>query len=86
MATIDSGRIARIRERRQQHEDEMLSVHWFSVAMLAARWGISETTVREIPPDQLRYKAFGEGKKLKRRRYHPDDVAAYEAVRVGSAA
>lgn len=82
----DVGRLARIRARREQHEEEMLSVHWFTVAMLAARWHLSETTVREIDPDELHYKEFGAGEKLKRRRYHPDDVAAYEAKRVGSAA
>jgi hypothetical protein len=78
-------RMERIRERRMRHEEEMLSVHWFTPAILAARWGISETTVREIPPEQLPYKEFGTGEKLKRRRYHPDDVAAYEARKVGSA-
>lgn len=82
----DTGRLARIRARRQQHEEEMLSVKWFTVAILAARWELSETTVRDIPADQLRYKEFGNGAKLHRRRYHPDDVAAYEAIRVGSAA
>lgn len=76
--------IARIRERRQQHEDEMLSATWFTPALLAARWGISETTVREIPADQLPYKEFGAGEQLKRRRYRPDDVAAFEARRVGA--
>jgi hypothetical protein len=76
--------IERIRERRQRHEEEMLSVHWFTPSILAERWGISETTVREIPPDQLPYKAFGSGEQLKRRRYHPDDVAAFEARRVGA--
>lgn len=71
--------LAAIRERRLRHEEEMLSVHWFTPAILAARWGVSETTVREIPLDELRYKEFGSGKQLKRRRYHPDWVAAYEA-------
>lgn len=76
-------RLTRIRERRQRHEEEMLSVRWFTPAILAARWGVSESTVREIPPDELPYKEFGAGEKLKRRRYHPDDVAAYDAKRVG---
>lgn len=77
-------RTARIRERRQQHEEELLSLHWFTPAILAARWGISETTVREIAADELPYKEFGAGMKLKRRRYHPDDVARYEAAKVGA--
>lgn len=73
-------RIARIRARRQQHEEELLSVHWLKPHDLAARWGISETTVREIPYEELRYKEFGSGTQLKRRRYHPDAVATYEAL------
>jgi hypothetical protein len=47
-------RIARIRARRLRHEEEMLSVHWFTPALLAARWGVSETTVREIPATSSR--------------------------------
>jgi hypothetical protein len=88
MMTPESAqsRLARIRERRQKHEEELLSVHWFTVALLAARWSVSETTVREIPATELPFKAFGQGEHLKRRRYHPDDVARYEAQRVGSAA
>jgi hypothetical protein len=77
--------LAEIRARRLRHEEEMLSVHWFTPALLAARWGVSETTVREIPADQLPYKAFGAGEQLKRRRYRPDDVAAFEARREGAA-
>lgn len=78
------SRLARIRARRLQHEEELLSVHWFTVALLAARWGVSETTVREIPAAELPYMAFGQGVHLKRRRFHPDDVARYEAQRVGA--
>jgi hypothetical protein len=74
-----------IRERRRRHEEEMLSVHWFTPAILAARWGVSETTVREIPAQQLPYKEFGSGEQLKRRRYRPEDVAAFEAKREGAA-
>lgn len=77
--------LAEIRARRIAHEEEMLSVHWFTPALLAARWGVSETTVREIPAAELPYKEFGKGKKLHRRRYHPDDVARYDAQRVGAA-
>lgn len=86
MPTDELGRLDRIRDRRQRHEEEMLSVHWFTPAILAARWGISETTVRAIPATELPYKEFGTGTQKKRRRYHPDDVAAYDAHRVGSAA
>jgi hypothetical protein len=79
-------RLARIRARRQQHEEELVSLHWFTVALLAVRWGVSETTVRAIPATELPYKTFGAGELLKRRRFHPDDVARYESHRVGSAA
>jgi hypothetical protein len=75
---------ARIRERREQHEEAMLSQKWFTPAVLAARWQISETTVRDIPAAELPFKEFGAGKKLKRRRYHPDDVARFEAAKVGT--
>lgn len=79
-------RLQRIRERRQKHEEEMLSVQWFTPAILAARWGIADSTVRNIPEQELPYKEFGTGELLHRRRYHPDDVAAFEARRKGSAA
>jgi hypothetical protein len=79
----DTGRIARIRERRQQHEEEMLSVHWFTAgasrrAMGPLRNDRARDLTRRAPVQGVRI-----GRVLKRRRYHPDDVAAYEAKRVG---
>lgn len=67
-----------IRARAAQHNDEIESAKWYTVAELAARWQVSETTVRLIPRDQLDYKEFGAGQKLKRRRYRSDWVEAYE--------
>jgi hypothetical protein len=67
-----------LRERAEEHDDELASTDWFTVADLAARWHVSQTTVRLIPADQLRYKEFGAGEKLKRRRYRGDWVAEYE--------
>lgn len=67
-----------IDEKREAHEASLPNARWFSVPQLAARWGISETTVRLIPITELRYKEFGAGKKVKRRRYRPEWVEAYE--------
>jgi hypothetical protein len=55
---------------------------WLSIATVAARFGVSESTVRTIPVDELPYKEFGAGHKLKRRRYRIADVEAYEAIDV----
>ena len=78
--------LAEIRERGRDHAEELDSVQWFTPAMLAHRWNVSETTVRAIPAGELPYRVFGAGEKLKRRRYRPADVAAFETHRVGSAA
>lgn len=51
----------------------MLSPH-----ELKLRWGISVTSIKRIPFTELRYKEFGQGSKLKRRRYREDWVLAYE--------
>jgi hypothetical protein len=73
--------LAEIRARRLKHEEELASVRWFTPALLAARWRVSETTVRAIPRDALPYLELGTGTKLKRRRYSPEDVAAFETRR-----
>lgn len=50
------------------------NIRLLTIKDLAERWGVSEKTVRRIPKDKLPviYPA------VRRRRYHPDDVAAYE--------
>lgn len=69
-----------IRERARAHQAELdLAVNSFTVQDLAARWKIAESTVRDIPRSDLPYMEFGRGRKLKRRRYHPEDVLAHEA-------
>ena len=78
--------IAEIRARARAHAEEIESGQWHTPATLAHRWSVSETTVREIPAAQLPYKEFGAGEKLKRRRYRPVDVAAYEENHVRGAA
>lgn len=70
--------LATIRARREAHEAELPQHEWFSPAELSARWKISATTVRETPIEELRYKEFGRGQKIKRRRYRGDWVRAYE--------
>ena len=68
------------RARARAHQADIdLSVSYMTVKDLAARWNIAPSTVRDIPRTKLPYKEFGKGAKLKRRRYHPDDVLAYEA-------
>jgi DNA-binding transcriptional MerR regulator len=49
-----------------------------SIKEVAERWGVSTPTVRAIPASRLPYKNIGTGLQRERRRYHPDDVYAYE--------
>jgi hypothetical protein len=72
--------LAEIRRRAKEHEEEIVSPTWYTPLQLAARWGIGRSSVYEIPFEQLRYKEFGQGKKLKRRRYREDWVLAYEEM------
>jgi hypothetical protein len=75
-----SASLQPIRERARAHQAEIdLAAVSYTVQDLAARWKIAESTVRDIPRDRLPYMEFGRGRKLKRRRYHPADVLAYEA-------
>lgn len=74
--------LADIRAKARAHQEELDQPRWLSIAAVAARFGISETTVRTIPVDDLPFKEFGQGHKLKRRRYRVVDVEAYEAIDV----
>ena len=70
------------RERARAHEEELReAAHdgWATPKELAARWKVSVTTVKDTPADELPYKEFGQGLKLKRRRYRWSDVYAFEA-------
>ncbi len=72
--------LATIRARAAEHQDALdLAVRYLTPQHLAARWLCSVSTVKAIPRDELPYKEIGRGRLLKRRRFHPDDVAAYEA-------
>lgn len=69
------------RDRARLHQEELdLKLVYMTVNDLAKRWHVAPSTVRDIPRDELPYKEFGKGTKLKRRRYHPDDVLACEAT------
>jgi hypothetical protein len=70
------------RERARAHQEELREAArdgWATPKELAARWKVSVTTVKDTPADELPYKEFGNGLKLKRRRYRWSDVFAFEA-------
>lgn len=67
-----------LRAEGADHNDEIASLKWYTVAELAKRWRLAQTTVRAIPIDELKFKEFGSGKKLKRRRYRSDWLESYE--------
>lgn len=71
-----------IRAKAREHQEELDQPRWLSLAAVAARFDVSETTIRAIPIDELPYKEFGAGLKLKRRRYRIADIETYEAVDV----
>lgn len=71
-----------IRAKAREHQEDLEAPQWLSTADLARRFGISESTVRSIPADELPWKQFGRGLKHQRRRYRLSDVEAYEAVDV----
>ncbi len=70
------------RDRARVHQDELREAArdgWATPKELAERWKVSVTTVKDTPADELPYKEFGHGLKLKRRRYRWSDVSAFEA-------
>lgn len=77
--------VGELRARAAELQRELTERRLLTVRQLAVRWAVSPSTVRDIPPDQLPYLEFGQGLKLRRRRYRPEDVASYEAAhRVGA--
>lgn len=71
--------LATLRERAGEHQRRLDARRvYLSVPDLAARWGVSPHTVRDIPAEHLPYLAFGRGLTRQRRRYDPEDVARYE--------
>lgn len=79
MPDIMPSRTETIRARAHEHQQELESLRWFTPQRLSARWDVAETTVRDIPFEELPYREFGKGEKRKRRRYRPADVEAFEA-------
>lgn len=67
--------IAALRAQAQAHARQLEAVLWLSVTDLAARWGVSASTVRAIARDDLPYLTLG---KSAVRRYDPRDVETYE--------
>jgi transposase len=75
--------LAVIRGRAAAHERELDAKRFYlSTNEVAARLGVSASTVRDIPFDDLPFLELGNGAKHKTRRFHPDDLAAYEAALV----
>lgn len=75
--------LAAIRARALLHEQQLdRDTAFFTVGDLAARWGVSKGTIRAISTTALPYVNLGNGLKRELRRYHPADVAAYEATRL----
>jgi len=70
--------LATIRARAAEHQRELTERQFLTVGQLAARWNVAPSTVRDIPADELPFLEFGRGLKLRRRRYDPSDVEAYE--------
>lgn len=60
----------------QAHLDR--NTKMYTVKELASRWGVSTNTVRAIAHAVLPYINVGSGLVRESRRYHPDDVVAYE--------
>jgi hypothetical protein len=78
--------LATVRDRAQRHQDELdRNTRFYTVGDLAARWRCAKGTVRSISKLALPYTNLGHGLKRELRRYHPDDVAAYEATRLEKA-
>ena len=69
--------VSEIRAEAAAHARQIEAVLWMETRDLAARWGVSLSTVRKIPRDKLPYLTLGE---THVRRYHPDDVAAFETA------
>lgn len=71
--------LATIRARAKAHSRSIdMETRFFTPRMLAERWHCSRATVYNIAATELPFLALG-GPTNITRRYHPDDVAAYEA-------
>jgi hypothetical protein len=71
-----------IRARAARHQVDATERTRASVQQLADHWGVSPSTVRDIPFGELPYLEFGRGAKFRRRRYRWEDVEAYERAQL----
>ena len=80
--------LAELRAKSDSHQAHLdRNTTFLTLKALAARWGCSTNTVRAIPATVLPWVNIGSGLVREARRYHPDDVMAYEmAQRTGQAA
>ena len=60
------------------HQEIVMRSTFLTVAEVAERWRVSETTVRDIPYDELPYFQVGRGKRKIHRRYRPSDLEEFE--------
>lgn len=73
--------LAVLRARAEAHETDLdVGSVFLTPQQLAERWHCSASTVKTIPRDELPFLEIGTGRKYRRRRYRPQDVAAYEAA------
>jgi hypothetical protein len=83
--TDDLDDLTALAERAQRHQDELdRDVKFFTIADLAKRWRCAKSTVRDIPFDDLPWKNLGRGLQREARRYHPQDVVAFENAGAGT--
>ena len=76
------GALAALAEKSAAHQAYLdRNTKYLCVNDLAARWGCAHNTVRAVPRGLLPYLNIGTGLQREARRYHPDDVFAYEAQR-----
>lgn len=72
-----SAPLDQLRARAAEHERELSERKLLSIKSVKDMLGMSYTSVRDIPRDELPYGEFGQGHVLKRRRYRPEDIEAY---------
>ena len=71
-----AGELRAKAEAHQAYLDR--NTKYFTVDDLRRRWACAASTVRAIPRTVLPWKNVGRGLVKESRRYHPDDVYAYE--------
>ena len=80
MTTLTGLGIAARRMKRDAHIAALPGSPYFTVNELSARWKQAASTIRKMSAEALPYTVFCGGAHP-RRRYHVDDVRAFEAKR-----